>query len=122
MNEEVDYATIEIINEKLDELSHRHFSSVDAIETILHSIFTDHEIQFPGGLSVDEDTIYKIEGEDDLFLYVVIDEEPVGYSMFAQILQQEDIIEIQGGIDVLEYTEGSSDSDFLTRVRHSADD
>ena len=119
MKKEIDYATIEMVNQKLDELSHTNFSSVDAIETAMNSIFTDHEIEFPGGLSVDEDTIYKIEGEDDLFLYVVIDEEPIGYSLFAQILQQEDIVDIQDSIDVDEYSDGI---DFLTRVRHSADD
>lgn len=120
MREQVDYATVEIVNEKLDELSHRHFSSVDAIETVMHSIFTDHGIHFPGGLSVDEDTIYKIEGEDDLFLYVIIDEEPVGYSMFAQILEEDDIYDIQD--EISEPEEYSGTSDFLRRVRRSADD
>jgi len=119
MNEEVDYATIDSLNERLDELADRNFSSIDAIEKTLSEIFSNHGIEFPGGLSVDEDAIFKLEGEGDLFVYVIVDEELVGYSVFAQILEEEDIMDIQDEINEPEYT---GTSDFLTRVRHSADD
>jgi hypothetical protein len=116
MNEEVDYATIDSINERLDELADRHFHSIESVESTIGGIFSDHGIKFPGGLSEEEDTIFKLEGSDNLFLYIIVDHELVGYNVFAQILQEEDIIDIQDSIDVDEFP------DFLTRVRHSADD
>jgi hypothetical protein len=121
MNEEVNFAMIESINARLDELSHRHFHSVSAIDSAVQEILSEYDIDFPGGIDAEEDTIFNIEGEDDLFLYVVVDQEPVGYSVYAQLLEQEDIIDIQDGIDGM----GSYENigvDFLTRVRHSADD
>ena len=119
MNEEVDYATIDSINEQLEGLADRIFSSIESIESVIDDIFTDHGIDFPGGLSEEEDNIFKLEGEEDLFLYVIIDSELVGYSVFAQILEEEDIVDIQGELDIDDVNQFS---DFLTRVRHSADD
>lgn len=119
MNEELDYGTVDSINERLDELADRIFSSVDSIESVIDGIFSDHGIKFPGGLSEEEDNIFKLEGEEELLLYVIIDSELVGYSVFAQILEEEDIQDIQDEIDVDDVSEFP---DFLTRVRHSADD
>lgn len=119
MNGEVDYVTIDSINDRLDELADRYFSSIEGIESVISGIFSDHGIEFPGGLSEDEDSIFKLEGQDGLFLYVVIDMELVGYSVYAQILEEGDISEIQNEISEPEY---STTSDFLRRVRHSADD
>ncbi len=121
MNEEVSYAAVESINAKLDELSDRHFHSLDAIDKVISEIFSDYGISFDGGIDSEEDTIFKIEGEDDLFLYVVVDQEVVGYTIYAQLLEQEDIAEVQDAIDGLEEYENVG-YDFLTRVRHSADD
>jgi hypothetical protein len=120
MNEEVDYGVVEAINAKFDELSDRHFHSIDAIDSTISGIFSHHGISFPGGIDSEEDTIFQIEGEEDLFLYVVLDHEVVGYTVYAQLLEEEDIIDVQDGIDALEDYENTDD--FLTRVRHSADD
>lgn len=111
--------TIESINERLDELADRLFYSIEALESAVSGIFSDHGIKFPGGLSDEEDSVFKIEGADDLFLYVIVDKELVGYSVFAQILDEEDIADIQDAVDEPEYP---GTSDFLLRVRHSADD
>lgn len=121
MNEEVNYDVVESINAKLDELSDRHFHSIESIDSTISGIFSDNGMDFSGGIDSEEDTIFQIQGEDNLFLYVVLDQEVVGYTVYAQLLEQEDIVEIQDGIDALEDYESSS-SDFLTRVRHSADD
>jgi len=121
MNEQINYDMVDAINEKLDNLSDRHFHSIDAIDSVISEIFSDHGISFPGGIDSEEDTIFKIEGQEDLFLYVVVDEEVVGYTVYAQILEQQDIIEIQDALDGLESYENIG-VDFLTRVRHSADD
>ena len=128
-----DYETVDAINERLDELDFQCFHSVDAIEQKLNDIFEDFDVKFPGGIDPEQDNIFKIKTsgntETDLFLYVTVDEEMVGYSIFAQILEQEDIEEIQNTLDGFNFFEDGDEeeeeqqiSPFLLRVRHSADD
>ncbi len=117
-----DYETIDAINERLDELSDRVFHSVEAAEDAIDSILENFDVDFEGGLDAEEDNIFEVkcsgDMDTDLFLYVVLDREMVGYSMYAQILEEEDIQDIQDGYDPID----PLSSPYLTRVRHSADD
>ena len=126
-----DYETVDAINEKLDGLDVQVFHSLEAIEEKLNDIFEEYNVEFPGGVQ-EEDNIFKIASsggtDTGFYLYVVVDEEMVGYSIFAQILEQEDIEEIQNTLDGFNSFEDGDEeeeqqiSPFLLRVRHSADD
>jgi len=110
------------INDGLESLHDRHFASIENISKELESILAPFDVDFPGIDDSEEDYIFKIEtaegDETEYYLYVIVDSEPVGFSVFAQILEWEDIIDIQEvSLDV-----GLDVTDFLTRVRHSADD
>ena len=118
----INMADISDINAELEMLHDRHFASVENISKDVESILAAFEIGFPGIDDSEEDYIFKIEtaegDETEYYLYVIVDPEPVGFSVFAQILEWEDIIDIQEvSLDV-----GLDVTDFLTRVRHSADD
>jgi len=114
----IDFAEIDEINSRLDPLTDQCFSSVRSIEGAITDILDPYDIIFPGGLDTEDDNVFRLESSAsaELYLYVVVDTELAGFTVYAQILELEDILEIQDGSDMF------PENDFLRQTRHSADD
>ena len=121
-----DLETVDLINEQLETFADRLFHSIEAAEKTIGDILSQFDIDFDGGLSEDEDNIFKLETANGLdsnyFLYVIIESELVGFCVFAQIVDEEDLSGLMDDLDDEEYNEMPQTSDFLKRVRRSADD
>ena len=119
-----DYETIDDVNEKLDDLSMQYFHSLEAIKTSIKNILSLHDIKFDDDLEVEDDNVFRLITSDELdstfYLYVAIDDETVGYYVYAQIVDEEELQDIESGVEELYSFQPTSP--YLLRVRHSADD
>lgn len=120
-----DYESIHEVNSKLDFFEGRLFHSLDVIEKEISGIFSKFDVGFKADFTEDdEEYVYKLEAANDMptdfYLYVLIEKELIGFVVYAQIIDEEELDNIDMFLD---YTDGErGTSDYLLRVRRSADD